>query len=44
MKIGVLQEGFASAFLDAAVDEKCRAAIAKLETLGATMEEVSVPL
>ncbi|KAJ7280228.1 amidase signature domain-containing protein [Mycena rebaudengoi] len=44
MKIGVLQEGFASAFLDAAVDQKCRAAIAKLETLGATVEEVSVPL
>ncbi|KAJ7736720.1 amidase signature domain-containing protein, partial [Mycena maculata] len=44
LKIGVLKEGFASSFLDAAVNDKCRAAITKLEALGAVVEEVSVPL
>ncbi|KAJ7038596.1 amidase signature domain-containing protein [Mycena alexandri] len=44
LKIALLKEGFASSFLDVAVDTKCRRAIAKFEELGATVEEVSVPL
>ncbi|KAJ7675468.1 amidase signature domain-containing protein [Mycena rosella] len=44
LRIGVLKEGFASSCVDPAVDAQCRAAIGKLEELGATVEEVSVPL
>ncbi|KAJ6491564.1 amidase signature domain-containing protein [Mycena vulgaris] len=44
LKIGLLKEGFASSFLDTAVNDKCRSAIAKFEELGAIVEEVSVPL
>ncbi|KAJ7911562.1 amidase-domain-containing protein [Mycena leptocephala] len=44
LRIGVLKEGFASSSLDTAVHEKCRSAIAKFEELGATVEEVSIPL
>ncbi|KAJ7471914.1 amidase signature domain-containing protein [Mycena latifolia] len=44
VRIGLLKEGFASSVLDPAVDAKCRSAMAKLEELGAIVEEVSVPL
>ncbi|KAJ7207963.1 amidase signature domain-containing protein [Mycena pura] len=44
LKVGLLKEGFASSLLDASVNERCRNGIAKLEALGATVEEVSVPL
>jgi amidase len=44
LKIGLLREGFAHKSLDKAVDESVRAAIAKFVELGATVEEVSVPL
>ncbi|KAJ7641471.1 amidase signature domain-containing protein [Roridomyces roridus] len=44
LRIGILKEGFASSVLHSAVNDKCRAAIAKLEAMGAVVEEVSVPL
>ncbi|KAF7328915.1 Amidase signature domain-containing protein [Mycena venus] len=44
LRIGILKEGFASSSLDKAVDDKCRSAITKFVELGATVEEVSVPL
>ncbi|KAJ7629505.1 amidase signature domain-containing protein [Mycena polygramma] len=44
LRIGLLKEGFECNSSDTAVNEKCQDAIAKLEELGATVEEVSVPL
>ncbi|GAA5860445.1 hypothetical protein JCM8547_000305 [Rhodosporidiobolus lusitaniae] len=44
LKIGLLKEGFIHASLDAAVDKSVRAAAEKFKELGATVEEVSVPL
>ncbi|KAJ6558118.1 amidase signature domain-containing protein [Mycena capillaripes] len=44
LRIGILKEGFASSSLDPAVNDKCRSAIAKFTELGATVEEVSIPL
>ncbi|KAJ7902819.1 amidase signature domain-containing protein [Mycena olivaceomarginata] len=41
-RIGILKESFAS--VDTAVTDKCRSAIAKFGELGATVEDVSVPL
>lgn len=43
LRIGILQEGFQLANLDPRVAEKVRSAIARLEALGAVVEEVSVP-
>jgi amidase len=44
MKIGVLKEGFGHANSEADVDDCVRAAAAQFESLGATLEEVSIPL
>ncbi|VVO59023.1 Amidase [Pseudomonas fluorescens] len=43
LRIGILQEGFQLANQDPRVAEKVRSAIARLEALGAHVEEVSVP-
>ncbi|MFP3831230.1 amidase family protein, partial [Pseudomonas sp. SIMBA_021] len=43
LRIGILQEGFQLANLDPRVAETVRSAIARLEALGAVVEEVSVP-
>ena len=44
MKIAMMKEGFAHPVSDPTTDEKVRAAIAEFKTLGATVEEVSVPM
>jgi amidase len=44
MKIAVMKEGFAHPVSDPTTDEKVRAAIAEFKALGATVEEVSVPM
>ena len=44
MKIAVMKEGFAHPVSDPTTDEKVRAAIVEFRTLGATVEEVSVPM
>ncbi|MFC3396465.1 amidase [Brenneria rubrifaciens] len=43
LKIGMLSEGFQLTNLDTRVADKVREAIARLEALGAVVEEVSVP-
>ena len=43
LRIGILQEGFQLANQDPRIAEKVRSAIARLEALGARVEEVSVP-
>ena len=43
LKIGILTEGFEQSVIDTDVKAVVRAAIAKFEQLGATVEEVSVP-
>ncbi|AZO87104.1 amidase [Stutzerimonas stutzeri] len=43
LRIGILQEGFQLANQDPRVADKVRSAIARLEVLGARVEEVSVP-
>jgi amidase len=43
LRIGILQEGFQLANQDPRVADKVRSAIARLEALGAHVEEVSVP-
>jgi amidase len=44
LKIGVLKEGFAHPVSDPTTDQKVRQAIDELTSLGAAVEEVSVPL
>lgn len=44
MKIGLLKEGFAHPNSEADVDDCVRAAAAHLESLGASVEEVSIPM
>jgi amidase len=44
MRIGVVKEGFGHANSEADVDAKVRAAAARFKKLGATVEEVSVPM
>ncbi|KAK7028305.1 amidase signature domain-containing protein [Favolaschia claudopus] len=44
LRVGILKEGFPTSGLDSAVDAACRNAITKIGELGATLEEVSVPL
>ena len=44
MKIGVLTESFGHANSEADVDDCVRAAAARLESLGATLKEVSIPM
>lgn len=44
MKVAILTEGFGHANSQAASDDKVREAAAKLEALGVTVEEVSIPL
>ncbi|MFP6837921.1 MAG: amidase [Pseudomonadales bacterium] len=44
MKIGVLKEGFGHPNSEADVDDCVRAAAAHFESLGATIEEVSIPM
>ena len=44
LKIGVVTEGFAQPNAEADVNAKVRAAAARLETLGATVSEVSIPM
>ncbi|HEX2885961.1 amidase [Vineibacter terrae] len=43
MKIGVVKEGFEQANAEADVNDKVKAAAKKLEALGATVSEVSIP-
>jgi len=43
LRIGILQEGFQLANQDPRVTSKVRSAIARLEALGARVEEVSIP-
>lgn len=43
LKIGVLREGFALPNLDPRVEEKVRSAIARFESLGAEVMEISAP-
>ena len=43
MRIAIVREGFGHAHAQAAVDAKVRAAAQRLEKLGATVEEVSIP-
>ncbi|SBN02759.1 amidase [Klebsiella variicola] len=43
LKIGIMAEGFQLPNLDARVAEKVRAAVARLQELGATVGEISVP-
>jgi amidase len=44
MKIGVVTEGFAQANAEEDVNAKVRAAASRLETLGATVSEISIPM
>jgi len=44
MKIGILKEGFGHAVSEADVDDKVMAAAKRFEDLGATVEEVSIPM
>jgi len=44
MKIGVVKEGFMQPTAEAAVNESVRAAIKRLEGLGAAVEEISIPM
>jgi len=44
MRIGILKEGLSSKLLDSSVGDKFRAAALVFESLGATVEEVSVPM
>lgn len=44
LKIGIVKEGFAHPLGDAIVDECVRNAAAELSSLGATVEEVSIPM
>ena len=44
MKIGLLKEGFGHANSEADVDDCVRAAAAQFEALGATVEDVSIPM
>ena len=44
MKIGVVKEGFEQAGAEAAVNAKVREAAKQLASLGATVEEVSIPM
>lgn len=44
MKIGVLKEGFGHANSEADVDDCVRAGAAQFESLGATVDEVSIPM
>jgi amidase len=44
MRIGIVREGFGLANSEADVDEKVRQAAARYRELGATVEEVSVPM
>ncbi|QDL91042.1 amidase [Paroceanicella profunda] len=44
LKIGVLKEGFGHAVSEAAVDAKVREAAERFKGLGATVEEVSIPM
>jgi amidase len=43
LKIGVLVEGFADKNMDSEVVKVVRAAISRFETMGAVVQEVSVP-
>lgn len=43
LKIGVLKEGFTAPNLESGVAEKVKAAVARFESMGATVEEVSIP-
>jgi len=44
MKIAIVREGFAQATAEAAVNESVRAAAKRLASLGAIVEEVSIPM
>jgi amidase len=44
LKIGILKEGFEDMYADPAVNAKVRLAAERLQTLGATVTEVSVPM
>ena len=44
LRIGVLKEGFARPESEAVVDAKVREAVAKLEALGASVKEISIPM
>src|SRR5260370_27691737 len=44
MKIALLKEGFGHPTSDPATDAKVRAAVAEFKALGATVDEVSVPM
>jgi amidase len=44
MRVGVLKEGFGHPNSEADVDDCVRAAVARFESLGATAEEVSIPM
>src|SRR5260370_7280094 len=44
MKIALLKEGFGHPTSDPATDAKVRAAVAEFRALGATVDEVSVPM
>ena len=44
MKVALMKQGFAHPTSDPATDAKVRAAVAELKALGATVEEVSVPM
>jgi amidase len=44
LRIGVLREGFGQATSEAEVDAKVRAAAAEFRKLGATVEDVSIPM
>src|SRR6185312_8976738 len=44
MKIGVVKEGFSQPTAEAAVNESVKAASKSFETLGASLQEVSIPM
>ena len=44
MKIGILKEGLTSSALDPEVDKKFQAAASVFQKLGATVEEISIPM
>lgn len=44
LRIGVVEEGFQQANAEADVNEKVRAAAARLQAMGATVETVSIPM
>jgi amidase len=44
MRVGVVTEGFGQVFTEPEVDDAVRAAIARLDGLGCTVEEVSIPM